>query len=226
MKHIYLFILLFISINFLQAQILTISDYPAVVDGSPDSDDIYVYVDIINNSDVEQTLLWERFLRTPPPSWLTWICDENNCYLPNIDRCSETKPNILQPGDTLQLQVHVKPNGESGVMDIDVNIFPLSDQTNILGVISTTFNVVTTSTKELSKDAIKIYPNPTSDFFQISDPNVSTVTIFNIVGNKMRTYDAIRDRYYDVSDLKEGLYLVRMMDRSNKVIKTVRLSKR
>jgi hypothetical protein len=214
------------SINFIQAQDLTIGEYASVIDGSPDSDDIYVYVDIINTSNVEQSLLWERFLRTPPSSWQTWICDENNCYLPNIDRCAESKPNILQPGDTLQFQIHVKPNGEPGVMDIDVNIFPLNDQTNILGVISTTFNVQTTSSKELTKAEIKVYPNPTTDYFQISDPKVSSVTVFNIVGNKMRTFDAIPDRYYDVGDLKEGLYLVRMMDKSNKVIKTVRLSKR
>ncbi len=227
MKQNYLIIFFFLFVTGLFGQALTVIDYPAVVEGTPDQNDIYLYVDIINSSNEEQVLLWERSIKSPPDGWLTWICDEINCYLPNIDRCSESKPNVIPAGDTLQMQIHVNPNNMEGSMDIDVAIFPLDDQENIMATISATFNVAqTTSVKELTREEIKIFPNPTTDQFQISHPAVARITLFNIVGNEMRTFNAVPGRTYDVSDLKSGLYLVRMTDEHNKVLKTVRLSKR
>lgn len=227
MKQTYLILFFAFFVTGIFAQDLIVGEYPVVVEGSPDNNDIYVYVDIINNTGEEQSLLWERSIKSPPEGWLSWICDEINCYLPNIDRCSETKPNIIAAGDTLQIQIHVNPNGVEGSMDVAVDIFPLDAQSNILATISTTFNVAqTTSVKELTKEDIKIFPNPATDQFQISHPAVSQVTIFNIVGNEMRTFNAFPGRSYDISDLKSGLYLVRMTDEKSKVLKTVRLSKR
>lgn len=74
---------------------------------------------------------------------------------------------------------------------------------------------------------ISIYPNPTTKFFSVSnDENVNTVVVFNLVGRKMKTYEAIRGSRYDVSELPNGMYLVQLLDDKQKVITTQRISKK
>jgi len=50
--------------------------------------------------------------------------------------------------------------------------------------------------------------------------------MYNIVGDRVKTFYAYRNKRYYVDDLPDGLYLVRLMDVNNRVIKTLRLNKR
>lgn len=228
MKQILLCILFSFSSLALFGQIfISLDPNPSEVLGSANDSDLEADVTIKNNSQVESLLLWKRTVISGPSEWVSYICDRNNCYLPTASECPQNKPNLIAAGESIEFQLHIQPHETVGEGQINIEFYDLSDPNQILDTLKVFFTVSqTTSTKDFAKEDIKVYPNPTSDLFQINDPNVQTVTVFNIVGSKMRTFDAIPDRYYDVSDLKEGLYLVRMMDRNNKVIKTVRLSKR
>ena len=63
--------------------------------------------------------------------------------------------------------------------------------------------------------------------FQITDnTDVQLVTVYDIVGNKIKEFPAHNGKEYDVSFLHQGIYLVRMTDKSKAVVKTARLSKR
>ena len=85
----------------------------------------------------------------------------------------------------------------------------------------------TTSVSDLTGSALRIFPNPTTSYFQLNNPeNVSSVVVYNMVGNKMREFDAHTQSRFDVFDLPVGIYLVRILDNSQLVLKTVRLSKR
>ncbi len=75
---------------------------------------------------------------------------------------------------------------------------------------------------------ISIYPNPTTNFISINlDDNIKEIAIFNLVGRKLKVFEGIeKEEKYDVSDLPDGMYLAQVIDRSNKIITTQRISKR
>ncbi len=187
--------------------------------------DIYYHVKVINTSNQTANLLWSRRVTGNPTDWLTWICDANLCYTPEISACPVNKPNILAAGDTIEFQLHLNPRNVNGTADYNVTITDLEG--NALAVIDGNVCIpdCTTSTKEPTYANLTVYPNPTSDYFQISGlPGLKNIELFNIVGNKVRSFEAAPARQYFVGDLSEGMYLVRLMDSTRKILKTVRLS--
>lgn len=75
---------------------------------------------------------------------------------------------------------------------------------------------------------ISIYPNPATNYISIdNDQTVKSIKIFNLVGRKLKSFDNIqKNEQYDISTLPNGMYLVQVIDQSNKVITTQRISKR
>ena len=74
---------------------------------------------------------------------------------------------------------------------------------------------------------VSVYPNPTSDFFGISNSaGVAELTIYNLVGKEMKNFKAEEGVKYNVSDLPNGMYLIQMTNNKKKVINTQRLHKR
>ena len=86
---------------------------------------------------------------------------------------------------------------------------------------------LSTATTEIDTKDISIFPNPTNDYFELSGGNsISNVEIYNIVGKKVAAFTHVVGSHIDVSDLRNGLYVVRVLDRGGKVVKSMRLSKR
>lgn len=75
---------------------------------------------------------------------------------------------------------------------------------------------------------ITVYPNPATNYISIdNDENVKRITIFNLVGKELKTFENIqKDEHYDVSELPNGMYLVQIIGQSNKIITTQRVSKK
>jgi len=196
--------------------------------GPVSSTDIGAHALVTNTSADTVRLLWARNIVSTQQGWTSWVCDLNNCYLPHIDVCPTSRPNVLAPGEMIDFQVHINPAGVEGNGEIQVTLYDESDPGVILGTVQAMFETSTSAVSDLSENALKLYPNPTTSHFQISNPvNVNYVVIHSLVGNKVRDYDArIAGSRYDVSDLPQGMYLVRLLDASHNVLKTVRLSKR
>lgn len=226
MRNLLLFIFTVASFS-IWAQTVSVSSSEVLLTGDPSDTDLHAYIMVKNEGTEEISLLWKRNIINMPEEWISWICDLNNCYVDFVGECPSNKPNVLAPGQEFELQIHANPRNVAGSANIVMDLFTGSDPSNILNSITLDIQAgVSTSTKEVSKDGIKVYPNPTVDFFQINYDNVSKVAVYNIVGSKMVEFDAYPDKSYDVTNLKSGIYLVRMTDDQNRVIKTVRLSKR
>lgn len=81
--------------------------------------------------------------------------------------------------------------------------------------------------KRTENAAISIYPNPTTDYITINNEDaVKNIVLFNMVGRKMRTFTAEKGERYEVSDLPNGLYVVQLFGKNNKVLTTQRLTKK
>jgi hypothetical protein len=220
------FVALFFLPWLINAQISLSLDPPTfTMTGPNDETDISYHVKVVNTSNQTASVLWSRRVQSAPAEWLTWICDANLCYTPEVGSCPASKPNIIAPGDTVEFQMHMNPRGIDGTADYNVTISDLEG--NPLAVIDGDVCIPTCSVgiKEVNGVKLTIYPNPTSDYFQISElPGLKYIELFNIVGNKIKSYDAAPARQYYVGDLNEGMYLVRLMDSTKKILKTVRLS--
>ena len=79
-----------------------------------------------------------------------------------------------------------------------------------------------------AKLALKIYPNPATDFIGINDQDgqVARIRIVNLVGKELKNLVAIKGKKHPINDIPRGLYLVQMVGNDGKVITTQRLRKR
>ena len=76
------------------------------------------------------------------------------------------------------------------------------------------------------KQALKVFPNPATEYFQLSDENdsVNQINIYNIVGKKMKTFEVEDDKKYYLDQFPKGMYLVQLVGHNNKIISTQRLN--
>ena len=89
-----------------------------------------------------------------------------------------------------------------------------------------TFNNFGQNPTELVADDLKVFPNPTTDYIQISNStNIKKVVIYNMFGKEVKSYFHYANALHDVSEIKAGMYIVKMLDEKNKVVKSVKLNK-
>ena len=73
-------------------------------------------------------------------------------------------------------------------------------------------------------DFVSLSPNPTLGYFTINT-NPTKVEVFSITGQLVKSFnDTNANNQYDVSELTQGVYLVKILD-SNSNEKTMRLIK-
>ena len=226
-KHILITLLVFSAVA-LQAQ-RSISIEPAEVHatGNVDDTDIEAYVTVTNTGSETLDLLWTRYEVDKPEVWWSWICDLRNCYEWNISKAPASRVNTLEPGESMEFQVHARAFGEAGFAQIDVDLYDAADTATVLGTVKATFEAGTTSTDEPDKLArIRLYPNPATDYFRVfQDSGITDIEVYSVVGKRLLHFRASRDGRYDVSRLPEGMYVVRLLEETGSVVKTVRLSK-
>ena len=106
----------------------------------------------------------------------------------------------------------------------------------VLGIIVVSLSLGQMNGQDRALDAfkdIKIYPNPSSEYFSISfsDVNkefadgVKNITVDNIVGKEVKRYEATAENKYSLVGLKRGIYIVRIFDQQDRMVKALRLSK-
>ncbi len=97
----------------------------------------------------------------------------------------------------------------------------------LLGVSEGNGQVVPRVEKKSAIVEIKIFPNPTSNFFSLSvkDVRIARISISNIVGKEVKTLKPNTANSYDIQNLRRGIYIVRLYGPRDNLIKALRLSK-
>lgn len=197
-----------------------------VLSGNPSQPDIHYDIHVINTTSETVDIFWSKRMTNNPLNWESYICDQVNCYIPSVNSCPSDKPNMLGPGDTMAIQVHLYPYLTEGTANYQLNV--IDAEGNNIAIVEGVFQVsATTAVKEISGAKLSVFPNPTTESFQVSESSgLRYVEVFNIIGNKVKSFDAAPYKQYFVGDLTDGIYLVRLLSPSKKVLKTIRLSKR
>lgn len=79
-----------------------------------------------------------------------------------------------------------------------------------------------------SRPELSVFPNPTTDniFVQDNADAVGQVIVFNLLGKKVKSFEASKGEHYYVGDLAKGVYLVQLVGRNKQVVKTQKIEKR
>lgn len=221
---------LLITFHTLSSQFsVTLDPNPAFISVSDVSSDEPTIAKAVltNTSDSDtMTLSWERNIISLTEGWLSSVCDKNLCYGPDIEASPESKPVIIPPGETSNLDIYIFANDIVGAAEIDVTVTDIANTDN---TITGKYNIdTTTPTQDLFENGdLQIFPNPTIGAFQIkNDKVVRQVKIYNIIGKEVGNYNHIRGSQYEVSSYQKGIYIIRLFDQNNKMIKVLRLNKK
>jgi exonuclease III len=84
-----------------------------------------------------------------------------------------------------------------------------------------------TSTNEIENSKVNIYPNPAYDRIHLSLNNESEATIYDYLGNKIRSAKVDDTNYIDIQDLSNGTYFLHVASKEQliKYYKFVKISK-
>lgn len=189
-------------------------------------DNITQYVNISNNTGETLNLYWE-FVPADgyPAEWVTQVCDINLCYAPDKLISSSASPNTIASGETVEFSFKVW-NNSGTVNGTSYGILNLYDDSGFTNLVASSSAPVT-STNDLDLTDLVIYPNPTTDFFQLkNDASIASISIFNIVGRNVSSLNHTSGMIHDVTALRPGMYLVRLENKAGEVVKSMRLSKK
>lgn len=79
-----------------------------------------------------------------------------------------------------------------------------------------------------SKPDLSVFPNPATEFISVQDKNdvVGFISVFNLVGKKVKEFEFVKGEQYAIGDLPKGMYLVQILDRGKHTLTTQKLEKR
>jgi len=221
LKQVFFTILFFISISLNAQAVLVINPSTTSVTVKSTDLDIAAKATLKNNSKDTIIVKWTRKIENITQGWSSAVCDKNFCYIPTVDSMRL----IMAPGESSNMDIHVYPGGISGSAKISLSVEQIGKpDTRILATYL--FNQ-STPIKSDDKDAIQLYPNPTQEYFMINSPTViGKIELYNITGEKAKVYYAYKNKRYYIDDIPSGIYMVRLFNLQEEILKTVILKKR
>jgi hypothetical protein len=135
----------------------------------------------------------------------------NVVILANFDVVSQTvNTNFPFAGNWVDL---MDSSGNSTYSAATINLAP--GEFKIFGNQAATLS---TDVIAIDYNILQLYPNPTSNFFSLSK-EVQSIRVFDVTGKQVKqfTNNTIKTNMFSVTDLKTGIYFVRIQDSKNKI---------
>jgi hypothetical protein len=202
--------------------ILILSPSTSVITVKTTDLDVAAKANLKNNSKDSIIVKWTRKIENITQGWSSAVCDKNFCYIPTID----TMRLLLGPGEISNMDIHIYPMGISGSAKVIVKMEQVGNPaSSVTGTYL--FNQTTPLKSDSDKSSIQLFPNPAGDYFMVNSPIVlGKIELYNITGEKAKTYYAYKDKRYYIDDLPAGIYMARLLNLSQEIVKTVVLKKK
>ena len=191
--------------------------------------DLENHLDLTNGFSDDQQFIWSVTQESGPSEWSFYVCDLNKCYGPGTSFVTESGANTILAGDTKAVFFHLLPNSTEGQGSYTFKLTPVFDTNTTLATITMNFDSkIVIATKEDAIENLNVFPNPVNDYFTLENPSkiASQIVIYDVLGKKVKTFDAIHETNFYVGDIQTGRYFARIFDESGKALKVVRLVKR
>ena len=192
---------------------------------------------ITNISDEKIELVWHlEKSETCNDDWVTIVTDSMLEYL-SITTNDGILTSDLEAGESWeQYSLALVIGGDDGLegcCTMKLHFFLDGDINDTLGTVGYDIRIndpdcALTDTEEEIASAIRVFPNPMTNYFQIDGNESNTVkelVVYNLIGRQVRTFDAINQSQFDMSGLPQDIYLVGMVGSNGEILKTVRLSR-
>ncbi len=178
---------------------------------------------VVNTSDAVLKLRWVKKAQSKPDISDAAICDNVVCWNPSRNESDFS----IEVGDSSNFDFHYYPNGNAGNAVYKVSVEEVAKPDNKAELTFTINDATTSNALFPGEENVRIYPNPATDYFSVDGiDQLKRVIVINLVGQEVKRFSASLKAKYNISELIRGLYLIRLVDNKEQVIKTVRLSKR
>ena len=120
-----------------------------------------------------------------------------------------TFKNDTVPGVRKYVTSRTKNLNDEGVISLTTNSF--TDNLEAQSITTYITNKVTTGINAKMTPEIQIFPNPASGYLQLSSvENISSLEVFNLLGQRFITVKNPVSSTLDISNLKPGVYLIKI----------------
>ncbi len=127
-------------------------------------------------------------------------------------------PSMVNDSVILTYGYKILPNWNAARMNTVV-ILEKTDKEIINSSRSTNMNSIPTSIKNISKNEFIIYPNPSTNFFNLKNwIEFKQMVIYNSVGAICLNIEIISERT-DITGLSKGFYLIELVDKKNQKVR-------
>ncbi len=190
--------------------------------------EIVLDFEVVNISNVEQTVFEVRTINDLPSGWSSSMCFGELCFPPDMDSVVTAPPfpePPVQPGDTLKTSLHVFTDQVSiatAHVQIQVGTFRNPDDRTILNFTATTDPTVSVNESNLLNTYYlsQNYPNPfnpsTIISYNVGEPGLVQLKIYNILGVEVATLVNEQQNSgsytvdFDAAKLSSGVYFYSM----------------
>lgn len=222
MRHAFIIIGIFLFCQLTGQITLSLGPNPSSVVVKSTDLDVAAKASLKNNSKDTLVVKWTRKIETLTQGWSSAVCDKNFCYVPTVD----TMRLILAPDEVSNMDIHVYPMGVTGSAKISLKIEQVGNPENLVSG-SYLFNISTSTRADGEKETIQIYPNPAVEFFIVNSPVVlGKIELYSITGDKAKIFYAYKNKRYYIDDIPSGIYLVRLLNLQEEIVKTLVLKKK
>lgn len=165
---------------------------------------------------------WERHIIQLSPGVLSAICDPDRCWYVSTNAHTFG----LAPDSSGQLTVHFVQQVEqagSGIVYLK-----LRNQQNAADSLTAIYTYSTlTGTGELPEAKVKLFPNPTADFFTLENAEgVVSMRLFTLDGRELARFKHQGNSAYSIENQASGIYVLAFEDKNGRLFQAVELHKR
>ncbi|MFN0034964.1 MAG: T9SS type A sorting domain-containing protein [Saprospiraceae bacterium] len=190
---------------------------------SADTYDSGAHGHIHNTTSNAIIVTWERTEVFLSPGVTTAVCDPNLCWADWIG----SKTFGLDPNMGGQLTVHFYNSllqASSGIVHLK-----LTNENNAADTMTAvyTYNSFTSGTGELPAPNVRLFPNPTADFFTLENAaEVASLRLFTLDGREVARFAASPDNRYSIANQPVGNYVLSFEDKNGQLFQALELQKR
>ncbi len=192
---------------------------------------------VSNTSGRTLRLRWDKNVIYQPYVWESQVCDKEASYPPAVTSNYDplqgvVAPVVLRPGESFDLFVTISAFNVKGQGKVEVNFREVDSPEKVIGTAAFQLNLIDADERARINRAGErptVYPNPVHDRFFLTSlpPGTDRIDLYNTLGGKVRTFNKPQEGdSFEAGDLPQGVYLISLVDKNGKVIRTLRLLRR
>jgi hypothetical protein len=191
-----------------------------------DTYDSPAHGEIKNVSNGTISVKWERHIIDTTAGITTAVCDPVTCWFPGVS----SKIFELKKDSMGQLTVHFynagfdPAPGQAGSGIVHLKLTNMNNPADTLTAVYTYSTL--TGTNELPVANVKLFPNPTTDFFTLTNGDeVASMRVFSIDGRVVARFEHSADNTYSIANLPVGNYVLSFEDKNGQLFQAVEIHK-